>query len=305
MIKFSHRQLVESVKDVNLKGKVALVIGGSSGIGAGTATSLARLGASVTVVGRSDSKCKTVVEQMKSVSPASSSANLSYSTLDCGDLKATQAFLESYASKTPRLDFLVLSVGGFNAKGLVTPDCTRVLAVNYISRFAAIKYLAPLLSRTAQTAPVRVMYVGNPKLGGTTLDGVRDDMGAVNAKGFRGLLKSLSLAMYANIMTDEFARQNPKVAMIHIHPGFISTDFQVPFPVNYFAPIIKLFGDSIEYAGDRISYYLTKFDCEGKLGKGIFVGIKDEEVEFKWAGDTAADYDTAMKYMQGVLDQTR
>ncbi|KAI8808703.1 hypothetical protein BJ742DRAFT_807234 [Cladochytrium replicatum] len=308
MTRIAHAHFIESLKDVSLNGRIALITGGSAGIGAATAIKLASLGASVTVVGRSDSKCKAVVEQMKSVSPASSNAVLTYALLDFGDLKATESFLESYAADTPRLDFLVLSAGGFSGNdSMVTPDCSRAVAVNYVSRFAAVKYLAPLLTRTAELSQdgiVRVINVGNPTLSGTSIDGFRDDMGMVKAKGISWFLKLPSLVTYANVMIDEFAKQNPKVAMIHIHPGVIATDLQAPFPINFIVvPIVKLVGDSVEYAGDRIAFYLTKYDCTGRFGRGIYIGMKDEDVPFNWTGDVGADYETVMKFSQRVLDQ--
>ena len=50
---------------VDLTGKRAVVVGGTSGIGKGLALRLAKAGASVTIVGRSQERAANIIQQMQ------------------------------------------------------------------------------------------------------------------------------------------------------------------------------------------------------------------------------------------------
>lgn len=53
---------------VDLTGKRAVVVGGTSGIGKGIALRLAKAGASVTIVGRSQERAADIIKQMQQFS---------------------------------------------------------------------------------------------------------------------------------------------------------------------------------------------------------------------------------------------
>ncbi len=65
---------VEGTPNVDgpMNGMVSLVTGATSGIGKAAAEELAKLGATVVVVGRNDEKCATTVEQIRRTTGSSS-----------------------------------------------------------------------------------------------------------------------------------------------------------------------------------------------------------------------------------------
>jgi NAD(P)-dependent dehydrogenase (short-subunit alcohol dehydrogenase family) len=92
----------------DFKGKVALVTGGTTGIGLATATMLARGGAAVAIAGRGVNKGDAAMEQLASIGPKSifTSGDVS-SVSDCRRLVAETT------SRLGRLDILVNSAGVF------------------------------------------------------------------------------------------------------------------------------------------------------------------------------------------------
>ncbi|MGH1335867.1 MAG: SDR family NAD(P)-dependent oxidoreductase [Aureispira sp.] len=85
----------------NLTGKVALIVGGTSGIGKATALELLAQGAQVHIVGRSTDKVADV-------------SNLTKHTVDITNTRAVEA-LSATIEQLPRVDYLV------NASGIFAP----------------------------------------------------------------------------------------------------------------------------------------------------------------------------------------
>ena len=60
--------------EVSLRGKTAVVVGGTSGIGRGISVRLAKAGAAVTIVGRSAKRGEAVLEEMRAAAPPPAAA---------------------------------------------------------------------------------------------------------------------------------------------------------------------------------------------------------------------------------------
>ena len=94
--------------DLSLDGKHALVCGASQGIGRATAIALARLGASVTVLARSQESLAAVIGDLSRHSPGQSHAALA---VDVNDTAALKAQVEAVTSAAP-IHILVNNTGG-------------------------------------------------------------------------------------------------------------------------------------------------------------------------------------------------
>ncbi|MBR2691074.1 MAG: SDR family oxidoreductase [Aquamicrobium sp.] len=87
---------------VDLAGKSALVTGARHGIGAATASALARAGANVAVCGRKAGDCAAVIEAIKAEGGRAFDA-----ALDVADLAAVRGRIDDIAERLGRLDIVV------------------------------------------------------------------------------------------------------------------------------------------------------------------------------------------------------
>ncbi len=91
-----------------MQGKVCLVTGATSGIGEETAKALAKFGATVIAVGRSETKCAKTVAQIRQ---QTSNAQVEYMVADLSSQKSIRALAEQFKQKYSRLDVLVNNAG--------------------------------------------------------------------------------------------------------------------------------------------------------------------------------------------------
>ncbi|MFD0656280.1 SDR family NAD(P)-dependent oxidoreductase [Thermocatellispora tengchongensis] len=130
--------------DMRLDGKVALVTGGSRGIGAAVAVRLAREGADVAVTyQRSQEQAAEVVARIKEAGRRGMAVRA-----DAGDGEAVRTAVREVAGEFGRLDILVNNAGAGvlgPVEGLTLDDVDRVLAVNvrgaFVAAQAALAYM--------------------------------------------------------------------------------------------------------------------------------------------------------------------
>ncbi|MFP4628491.1 MAG: SDR family oxidoreductase [Halobacteriales archaeon] len=100
--------------DLELEGRSALVLAGTSGLGLGAATALAREGADVTVCSRTAANVERAVEELREVGDGTITGVEADISEAAGVDRAVDAALEA----TDRLDVLVSSSGGVPPGGL-------------------------------------------------------------------------------------------------------------------------------------------------------------------------------------------
>lgn len=94
--------------ELNLKGKRALVGGSTQGIGRAVAGELASLGASVTLIARSEEALKTVCSEL----PSSGKQSHDYIVADFSDPSGLKSAVEAYLAKGNTINILVNNTGG-------------------------------------------------------------------------------------------------------------------------------------------------------------------------------------------------
>ena len=136
-------------------GLSALVTGGGSGIGLGTATRLVRDGAHVTICGRTEDRLAAAVavleEEARSVGAAGGEpGTASYVVADVTVEDQVEAAVAAAASERGRLDILFANAGGAMHMGPITgADADQVRAtvdLNLIGTFLCIKHAAPVMA---------------------------------------------------------------------------------------------------------------------------------------------------------------
>lgn len=133
-----------------------LVTGATSGLGEGTATQLASLGAHVLMVARSSDSGKAAAARIRQRVPG---AQLTVLTADLAVLGQVKNLAEQVLERCDRLDVLVLNAGVVRPRRELTVDGLEVdFATNHLSPFLLTHLLGDLL---AASAPARIVTVSS------------------------------------------------------------------------------------------------------------------------------------------------
>jgi len=161
---------VENVSDdvlsQRIRGKTALIIGGTDGIGRGTALAMARRGVSVTVVGHSPTKAACVVGNMSAIAKYPKQQHFRSYAVDLFTVKGQLGFTETVTASGAMFDYLVLTVGIWpDAKNPKTSDgVNKVLALDVLARFLTTRELITSLKPGARVMSILASTMAVPPL---------------------------------------------------------------------------------------------------------------------------------------------
>lgn len=129
----------------SLKGKVAWITGGGSGIGLAGAIELVKAGAHVVISGRTQATNDSALAELKLLGSAEAIL------LDVADKKAVQAAADAILKKHGRIDILVTSAGTNATKrnfDVVTPEgWDDVVAINLSGLFYCVHAVLPAMRK--------------------------------------------------------------------------------------------------------------------------------------------------------------
>lgn len=140
-----------------LKGKIALITGGTSGIGAATAKLFQAEGATVTVTGASENSVNAARQAMPGIDAVQS---------DAGDTQAARQLIKSVAEKHGRIDILFINAGIARvapAESTEEAQFDALFATNVRGPYFLLKHAIPVLSDgssiilTSATAALRAV----------------------------------------------------------------------------------------------------------------------------------------------------
>jgi len=146
--------------DLGLRGKRALVTGGSKGIGLAIARALVTEGASVGLVARDAATLAAAADELSSATPSATVATVA---ADVTDASALGTAVEQVAASLGGLDFLVANVGGTVGSGnLISAgpgDFTATFALNAGHAAELIRLSLPHLKAAGGGAVVIISSV--------------------------------------------------------------------------------------------------------------------------------------------------
>jgi NAD(P)-dependent dehydrogenase (short-subunit alcohol dehydrogenase family) len=153
-------------------GLSALITGGGSGIGLGTATRLVQDGAHVTICGRTEERLRAAVDTLREAAEASNGdgpgGTATYVVADVTVETQMADAVAAAAAERGRLDILFANAGGAAHMGPITDaDLEQVRAtvdLNLIGTFLSIKHAAPVMA-----AGVGTGVDGGPATGGSII----------------------------------------------------------------------------------------------------------------------------------------
>jgi retinol dehydrogenase-12 len=201
-----------------MRGKVCLVTGATSGIGAVAARELARRGAQVVLVGRNPDKCAATIRQIQEQTGSTKVESL---LADLSSQQQVRDLARRFLERHPRLDVLVNNAGGMWLRRQETVDGLEMtFAVNHLAYFLLTGLLLDVVKASV---PSRIVNVSSAAHRGATLP-FDDLMGRRRFRGWQAYKQS----KLANLLfTYELARrlEGTGVTANALHPGFVATGF--------------------------------------------------------------------------------
>jgi len=263
-----------------MKGKVCVVTGATSGIGKAAAAALARLGATVVLVGRDRGRTEAAAAE---IGPASASPPRA-EVADLASLEQVRGLAGRLAG-LERIDVLINNAGLVLGERRITPDgFEHVFALNHLAPFLLTNLLLPKLTASA---PARVVTVTSDAHSAARLD-----LSDPNLERGWDSWRSYANSKLANILfTRELARRldGTGVTASCAHPGVVRTGFG-----RESRPLLKLgitiarpFMASPERGADTIVYLASSPDVAGQTG-GYYVKRQRREPSAAARDDAAA-----------------
>jgi retinol dehydrogenase 12 len=263
-----------------MKGTVCVVTGATSGIGKAAATALARLGATVVLVGRERGRTEAAAAEIARVSASPPRAEVA----DLASLEQVRGLAGRLAG-LERIDVLINNAGLVLGERRITPDgLEHVFALNHLAPFLLTSLLLPKLTASA---PARVVTVTSDAHSAARLD-----LSDPNLEHGWDSWRSYANSKLANILfTRELARRldGTGITANCAHPGVVRTGFG-----RESRPLLKLgimiarpFMASPERGADTIVYLASSPDVAGQTG-GYYVKRQRREPSAAARDDAAA-----------------
>jgi NAD(P)-dependent dehydrogenase (short-subunit alcohol dehydrogenase family) len=197
--------------------KICLITGGTNGIGKSTALALARMGATVVIVGRNAAKTAQVVEEIRATS---GNKNVDSLLADLSSQQAVRHLAGEFKSKYPHLHVLLNNAGAaFLKRQLSVDGIEMTLALNHLAYFLLTNLLLDALKASA---PARIINVSSDAHASGKIE--FDNLQGERAYGFQ----TYGNSKLANILfTMELARrtEGTGVTANALHPGLVATGF--------------------------------------------------------------------------------
>lgn len=207
-----------------VQGQTIVITGATNGIGEIAATALAKAGAHVVIVSRSEARCKETIARIRT---ATGDDTASYIVADLSLLKDMHRTADTILERHDRLHVLLNNAGAFfNSREVTADGYEKTFALNHMSYFVLTTRLLDLLKRTAtQDGEARVVNVssgahfGAPK--GIPFDDIHHTK-SYSGFGVYGESKLMNL-----LFTYALARrvEGTGVTVNALHPGFVRTGF--------------------------------------------------------------------------------
>lgn len=243
--------------------RVSVFVGATKGIGLATLTSFVSRGQAITayVIGRDAASQEPLLEPLRA---ANSQAKLVFIQGEVSLLRDVKRICDEIAAKEDTVDALVLSAGflPFSGREESEEGLELCMAVGYYSKIAFIQSLLPQLLKSEHPRVVAILSAGLE-----SADVQLDDLD-FEKPGRYGPMKIVGpVTAYLTLTLDHIARTNPKLTILHVHPGSVYTgvltrEKGLGAVVNrhvlnwLIIPLVKSIAYTPEESGERSLYVL-------------------------------------------------
>lgn len=268
--------------------KSVVITGATSGLGRATALQLAKKGAFVLIIARSNTKANEVINEINN-----EGGKGQFVISDLSSMKGTKEAANSVTKVVDRLDVLINNAGAHFPKYRETHEgFESTLAVNYLSSFLLTHHLTDLMKQTASNyGEARVINItsimhkspinwGDLNYKNTTYNS--------NVAYYQSKHLLTSFTYYLSRKLKEM-----DITVNCIHPGLVRTALihsDYAFPMNLIVPIVNFFiGESPDQAADTPVWLALSNEVKGVNGEYIhhkkikksWAPTKDEKAQSK------------------------
>lgn len=259
---------MQVTKDKDMEGKTVVITGATSGLGKATALQLARKGAYVVAVARSDSKANELLEEI-----TTDGGRAQCLIADLSSMGETKGVAEGILKVVEHLDVLINNVGAHFPKYRETSEgFESTLALNYLSPFLLTHRLEAQMQHTAsEHGEARIINISSIM----HKSRIRwDDLNCRNTK-YRSTFSYYQSKHMLTSFTYYLSRKLGKrgIMVNCVHPGFVKTALaqsDYPFPMSVIVPIVSLLiGEFPEQAADTPVWLAAAAEVKGITGEYV------------------------------------
>ncbi|TFG26718.1 MAG: SDR family NAD(P)-dependent oxidoreductase [Promethearchaeota archaeon] len=240
------------MRGLNLKEKLILITGSTSGIGKATAIKLSKLGAHVIIHGRNEIKTRKTIELIKNeISPA----KIDGVYADLRSQEQIKEMVEKLYVKFDQLDVLINNAGVIREKRTLTEEgLEETFAVNYIAPFLLTNLLIDLLKKSKAG---RIVNVAS-QVHSNHLD-FNDLQYEKGYSGVKAYARSKTcLIMFTYLLAEKLKKTN--ITVNCLHPGIINTKL---LEASMGAPV----GAPVSIGAENLIYVATNQKLKNVSGK--------------------------------------
>jgi NAD(P)-dependent dehydrogenase (short-subunit alcohol dehydrogenase family) len=289
----------EVIAGVDLRGKLALVTGGSGGLGAETARALASKGARVVITARDASKGEGVARAIRA---STGSDAVEVEELELASLASIRAFAERFLARHGALEILVNNAGVMACPFARTTEGFEMqFGTNHLGHFLMTALIAPALLRGAPARVVSVSSRGH-QMSPVVFEDIHFERRPYDKWAAYGQSKTANVLFAVELER----RLGPHgVHANALHPGVIVTELArhlVPEDLEFLrkrAPGGKMRAKSMEAGAATAVYGATAPELEGRGGLYLedcgIAAVNDEETATNGVRSFALDPEAAMQ----------
>ncbi len=246
-----------------MRSKICLVTGTTSGIGKATALGLARLGATVVLVSRTQAKGEATRAYIRETT---GNDRIDLLVADLSSQSDVRRLADEFTRRHDRQHVLINNAGGFQGSRRVTVNGLELtFALNHLAYFLLTHLLLDVLKASA---PARIVNVTSGA----------QSVGRINFENLQGEKRYRPQAAYsqsklANVLfTYELARRlaGTGVTANAVHPGAVRTNFGRENSTPFMALMVRLawpFMLTPEKGAETSIYLASSPEVEGVTGK--------------------------------------
>lgn len=244
-------------------GKRVLITGATGGIGLAAAKELARRGAELAIVARSEERGDQARAQIESAAPG---AGVDVLRADLSLQSSVRELAEQALERYPRIDVLVNNAGAmFSSRQTTAEGFELTWALNHLAPFLLTSLL---LDRLRQSAPSRVITTASDAHKGMRIP--FDDFAAERSYGKAGFERYGQTKLANILFTAELSRrlQGSGVSAYCFHPGLVASGFNRNNGGLMGAAMIALkpFSRSTERGARTLVWLADSAEVEGEGG---------------------------------------
>jgi NAD(P)-dependent dehydrogenase (short-subunit alcohol dehydrogenase family) len=240
----------------DMRGKVCLVTGSSSGLGKATAMGLAQLGATVILGCRDKQRGEAALAEIRK---ESSNQMVELMLIDLALQDSVRSMLTEFEKRYDQLDVLINNAGIFKNRRILTKDGLEMMfATNHLGPFLLTNLL---LDKLKNSVSARILSITAPSTTSLNFDDLQREK-RFNAYTAFGASKMCNL-----LFTYELTRRlgGTHITANAIHPGLVKSGImkEAAPPIRWFTYLIST---APQKAAQTPIYYASSPEVEGMTG---------------------------------------